>query len=73
MIHLYKKEKGFTLAEILITLGVIGVVAALTLPSLVNKFKVKQLQTAFMRTSSIIQSVLNDTAVEFGYATISRY
>ena len=27
-------KKGFTLAEVLITIGIIGVVAALTLPSL---------------------------------------
>lgn len=28
--------KGFTLAEVLITLGIIGVVAAITIPSLIN-------------------------------------
>ena len=28
-------KQGFTLAEVLITLGIIGVVAALTLPSIV--------------------------------------
>lgn len=32
-------KKGFTLAEVLITLGIIGVVAALTLPSLVQNHK----------------------------------
>jgi prepilin-type N-terminal cleavage/methylation domain-containing protein len=30
-------SKGFTLAEVLITLGIIGVVAALTIPTLINK------------------------------------
>ena len=30
------KRKGFTLSEVLITLGIIGVVAALTLPSLIS-------------------------------------
>jgi len=34
--YIYKK-KAFTLAEVLITLGIIGVVAALTLPSLIQK------------------------------------
>lgn len=33
------KSKAFTLAEILITLGIIGVIAAMTLPSVVNKYK----------------------------------
>lgn len=32
-------KKGFTLAEVLITLGIIGVVAALTMPTVLNKTK----------------------------------
>ena len=72
MKHHYKNTKGFTLAEVLITLGIIGVVAAMTLPSLINKYRVKQLRTAFMRSSSIIESALNQTAVEFGYGNIKE-
>ena len=34
---------AFTLAEVLITLGIIGVVAAMTLPALVTKYKDKEL------------------------------
>ncbi len=30
-------KQGFTLAEVLITLGIIGIVAAMTLPTLINK------------------------------------
>lgn len=33
-----KKKAAFTLAEVLITLGVIGVVAAMTIPSLIQKY-----------------------------------
>ena len=33
------KDKWFTLAEILITLGIIGVVAAITIPSLMTAHK----------------------------------
>ena len=36
------KKVAFTLAEVLITLGIIGVVAALTLPTLIQNYK-KQL------------------------------
>ena len=36
------KTKGFTLAETLITLAIIGVVAALTLPSLIQNYHKKQ-------------------------------
>lgn len=36
-----KAKLGFTLAEILITLGVIGVVAAITIPNLIANNKAK--------------------------------
>ena len=35
----FKNAQGFTLAEVLITLGIIGVVAALTLPTLIQNHK----------------------------------
>ena len=37
--HFSRKRTAFTLAEVLITLGIIGVVAALTLPSLIQSYK----------------------------------
>ena len=67
MLHHYKNKKGFTLAEVLITLGIIGVVAAMTLPSLINNYKIKQLEIAFKRSNSMITNALNLTAEEFGY------
>ena len=33
------KHKAFTMAEVLITLGIIGIVAAMTLPALVAKYQ----------------------------------
>ena len=59
--------RAFSLAEVLITLGIIGVVAAITLPALVQKYKIKQFKTGFLRTSSLIQNTLNQSANEFGY------
>jgi len=48
-------KKGFTLAEILITLGIIGVVSALTIPTLVkrntNETHVQQLKKAYATIS----------------------
>ena len=32
-----EKRHSFTLAEVLITLGIIGIVAAMTLPSVIDK------------------------------------
>ena len=36
-------SNGFTLAEVLITLGIIGVVAALTMPALIGNYQKKKL------------------------------
>ena len=55
-----EKEKGklaFTLAEVLITLGIIGVVAALTIPNLINNYKAKRLHTQFLKSYSTVQQV----------------
>ena len=35
-------EKSFTLAEVLITLGIIGVVAAMTIPTLISNYQKKE-------------------------------
>lgn len=40
------KMKAFTLAEVLITLGIIGVVAAMTMPTLMNSTNGAQYKTA---------------------------
>lgn len=42
-------KNAFTLAEVLITLGIIGVVAALTIPTLVNNYRKKQFETGLKK------------------------
>lgn len=51
-----KLKKGFTLAEVLITLGIIGVVAAMTLPSLTTKIQDRALVSQTKKTMSNIQN-----------------
>jgi type II secretory pathway pseudopilin PulG len=46
---------AFTLAEVLITLGVIGIVATLTIPTLMNSINNKHFETAFFENYSILQ------------------
>ena len=41
MKHHYRKRFAFTLAEVLITLGIIGIVAAMTMPVLIAKYRSK--------------------------------
>ena len=50
-----KVKFAFTLAEVLITLGIIGVVAAITIPGLMNNYKANKLRTQFLKTYSTVQ------------------
>ena len=47
-----ENKKGFTLAEVLITLGIIGVVAAMTIPTLVQHYQDHVLDTQKKKSSS---------------------
>ncbi len=47
-------KKAFTLAEVLITLGIIGVVAALTIPSLIQKHREQVAVTKVKKAYSMI-------------------
>lgn len=51
-------NKGFTLAEVLITLGIIGVVAALTMPSLITNYQKKQIVTQLKKAYSTFSQAL---------------
>ena len=57
-------KSGFTLAEVLITLGIIGVVAALTLPSVIQSYKkqvtVNQLKKAYSTLGQVAQKAFAD-------------
>lgn len=51
---------GFTLAEVLITLGIIGIVAAMTIPTLINNAQDQQWKTAYKKAySDLNQAVLS--------------
>ena len=53
-----EQKHAFTLAEVLITLGIIGVVAAMTIPTLMNKTNDAELKSAYKETNSIIQQAV---------------
>lgn len=63
-------KKGFTLAEVLITLGIVGVVSALTLPTLINNFRAKTLETSFKKADAVLTRAMQTTMFEHG---ITRY
>ena len=59
------KRFGFTLAEVLITLGIIGVVAAMTIPTLISNTNGAQFKTAYKKAlSTLNQAVLMNVAME---------
>lgn len=52
------KNFAFTLAEVLITLGIIGVIAAMTIPSLLSSINDVRWRTSFLKTySSVSQAI----------------
>lgn len=67
------ERKGFTLAEVLITLGVVGIVAVLTVPAIVRNYRtrlyVSQLQKVSAQIQDATQSVMNDEHTDKFYDT----
>ena len=61
-----KKQAAFTLAEVLITLGIIGVVAAMTMPSLIASYRNKEFAVRAKRTYSIISQAIKLYEAENG-------
>lgn len=53
-----KITDGFTLAEVLITLGIIGVVAAITIPGLITNYRAHRLRSQFLKSYSTVQQVI---------------
>lgn len=60
------KRYGFTLAETLITLGIIGIVAALTIPTLVAKHQEKTRIVKLKKIYSQLQNAFNLAVYENG-------
>ncbi len=66
-----KKNSAFTLAEVLITLGIIGIVAAMTLPSLIAKYQDKVLINQAKKSYSMILNAMNMAKAESGLSDYS--
>lgn len=58
--------RGFTLAEVLITLGIIGVVAALTLPALIANHKKTVVETRLKKFYSVMNQAITQSELENG-------
>ena len=65
------KRTAFTLAEVLITLGIIGIVAALTLPVIISDVKNSQLEAGLKKAYSVLGQALNMYQAENGERIIA--
>ena len=61
------KKAAFTLAEVLITLGIIGVVAAMTIPTLISNYQEKELVTRAKKALAQVNNAVNLARAENGY------
>ncbi len=73
-----KNKEGFTLAEVLITLAIIGVVAAIAIPSVISNSQQQEFKTGLRKAVSVLNSAITmnmaldgespyDNANTFGY------
>ncbi len=60
------KKAAFTLAEVLITLGIIGIVAAMTIPTLISKYQEKQTVSQLTKVYSTLASAHQMMQAEYG-------
>lgn len=64
-------KQGFTLAEVLITLGIVGVVAVLSIPSVMNNYHNRvytaQLQKSYAQITSAVEMAMHDDRVDNFY------
>ncbi len=71
--------KGFTLSEVLITLGIIGIIAAMTLPSVINKTQNMILKNQYKKAYNIFFNAIklvqakNEAPINCFYWTSSPY
>ena len=61
------RRVAFTLAEVLITLGIIGVVAALTMPTLLQKVESEVIKNQFKKVYSMLSQVYVKAEADLGY------
>ncbi len=67
------KNRAFTLSEVLITLGIIGIVAAMTIPTLMNKAKYAELAGQFKKEYSTLSNAWSQIITENGGSVVGVF
>ncbi len=66
------RKAAFTLAEVLITLGIIGVVAALTLPTLIANYQKQVLVTQLKKSVNILENMARKMVADDGVSNFNQ-
>jgi len=64
--HFSLRKAAFTLAEVLVTLGIIGIVAAMTMPTLMANHRKKVVETKLEKIYSVMNQAINMANAEYG-------
>lgn len=59
-------KRAFTLAEVLVTLAIIGIVAALTVPVVIAKFRQHEFKTAGKKAFSELSAAIQTLSLQYG-------
>lgn len=63
-------KKAFTLAEVLVTMAIIGIVAAITLPSLINDYQQKVYKETWKKAYSEISGIALQMSYDYEVSTL---
>ncbi len=67
MVKFLHRKSGFTLAEVLITLGIIGIVAAMTIPTLIANTRSQQYRSKLKKTISTLSQAARLSQAQYGF------
>jgi len=78
MVHINKSSKNifqlhtaFSLAEVLITLGIIGIVAAMTIPNLISQYEKNNYVTRLAKAYSSLNGAIDSLKAEYGCSDLA--
>ena len=66
-------KKAFTLAEVLITLMIIGIVAALTIPSVISNYQQQEFKTGLKKAVSVLNEAIQMNISQDGETPYENY
>jgi prepilin-type N-terminal cleavage/methylation domain-containing protein len=67
------RKTAFTLAEVLITIGIIGIVAGMTIPTIAHKIRNKILETQFKNTYAKVTQAIKRMQADMDVTDIGTY